>query len=99
MFVPLSITKSKHQYSVMQKECMPLNGFAMGHSFEISKDHAPPQWLSAQKMGSLLWQSKSMIVQEMAKQIPRRCSTAASTRLPQAGATLDSLQKAQKNDP
>ena len=56
-----SLNKSEQQYSVIQKECLAVvyalkqfQHYLLGCSFKITTDHAPLQWLSAQKMEGLL---------------------------------------------
>ena len=56
-----SLTKSEHNYSVIQKECLAavyamkqFRHYLLGCKFKLFTDHAPFQWLSAQKMNGLL---------------------------------------------
>ena len=56
-----ALTKSEKQYSVIQRECLALvyalkqfRHYLLGRSFTLVTDHAPLQWLSAQKMEGLL---------------------------------------------
>ena len=65
-----TLTKSERQYSVIQRECLAtvygmkqFRHYLLGRSFTLVTDHAPLQWLSAQKMEGLLcrW---SLAIQE-----------------------------------
>ena len=65
-----TLTKSERQYSVIQRECLAavygmkqFRHYLLGRSFKLVTDHAPLQWLSAQKMEGLLcrW---SLAIQE-----------------------------------
>ena len=56
-----TLTKSEQQYSTIQKECLAavyamkqFRHYLLGRSFQLVTDHAPLQWLSAQKMEGLL---------------------------------------------
>ena len=56
-----TLTKSEQQYSVIQKECLAavygmkqFRHYLLGRPFKLVTDHAPLQWLSAQKMEGLL---------------------------------------------
>ena len=56
-----ALTKSESNYSVIQKECLAVvfgmkqfRHYLLGRSFTLMTDHAPLQWLSAQKMQGLL---------------------------------------------
>ena len=55
------LTKSEQQYSTIQKECLAavyatkqFCHYLLGRPFQLITDHAPLQWLSAQKMEGLL---------------------------------------------
>ena len=61
VFMSLWNTKSEQNYSVIQRECLALvhalkqfRHYLLGRPFKILTDHAPLQWLSAQKMEGLL---------------------------------------------
>ena len=56
-----SLTTPEQQYSVIQRECLAVIyalkqfcHYLLGRYFEIVTDHAPLQWLSAQKMEGML---------------------------------------------
>ena len=56
-----ALSKAEHQYSVIQRECLAavygmkqFRHYLLGRSFKLVTDHAPLQWLSAQKMEGLL---------------------------------------------
>ncbi len=55
-----TLTRSERQYSVTQKGCLAVvltkqfRHYLLGCKFKLLKDHAPLQWLSAQKMEGLL---------------------------------------------
>ena len=56
-----ALTKSEKQYSVIQQECLAavaamkqFRHYLLGRHFTLVTDHAPLQWLSAQKMEGLL---------------------------------------------
>ena len=56
-----TLTKSESNYSVIQRECLAavfgmkqFRHYLLGRSFTLMTDHAPLQWLSAQKMEGLL---------------------------------------------
>ena len=57
------LTKSERNYSVIQKECLAIvyatkqfRHYLLGGQFQLWTDHAPLQWLSAQRMEGLLCQ-------------------------------------------
>ena len=65
-----ALSKAERQYSVIQRECLAavygmkqFRHYLLGRSFKLVTDHAPLQWLSAQKMEGLLcrW---SLAIQE-----------------------------------
>ena len=52
-----ALTVPERQYSVIQRECLAViyalkqfRHYLLGRTFQILTDHAPLQWLSAQKM-------------------------------------------------
>ena len=56
-----SLTAPERQYSVIQRECLAVvyalkqfRHYLLGRHFQILTDHAPLQWLSAQKMEGML---------------------------------------------
>ena len=56
-----SLTTPEQQYSVIQRECLAViyalkqfRHYLLGRYFKIVTDHAPLQWLSAQKMEGML---------------------------------------------
>ena len=60
-YVSRSLTAAQRQYSVIQRECLAvvyalkqLRHYLLGRKFRIITDHAPLQWLSAQKMEGML---------------------------------------------
>jgi len=65
-----SLTSSERNYSVIQRECLAIvfalkqfRHYLLGRPFKLYTDHAPLQWLSAQKMEGMLcrW---SLAIQE-----------------------------------
>ena len=55
------LNKSERNYSVIQKECLAVvyatkqfRHYLLGRQFQLCTDHAPLQWLSAQRMEGLL---------------------------------------------
>ena len=56
-----TLTEPEHHYSVIQRECLAVvyalkqvRHYLLGRSFLLITDHAPLQWLSAQKMEGML---------------------------------------------
>ena len=56
-----SLTHSERQYSTIQRECLAIvyalkqfRHYLLGRQFKLYTDHAPLQWLSAQKMEGML---------------------------------------------
>ena len=56
-----TLSKSERNYSVIQKECLAIVyttkqfwHYLLGRAFQLHTDHAPLQWLSAQRMEGLL---------------------------------------------
>ena len=56
-----ALSKAEKQYSVIQQECLAIvyatkqfRHYLLGRSFKLLTDHAPLQWLSAQKMEGML---------------------------------------------
>ena len=56
-----ALTKAERNYSVIQRECLAItyalkqfHHYLLGHKFHIVTDHAPLQWLLAQKMEGML---------------------------------------------
>ena len=56
-----SLTSPERQYSVIQRECLAViyalkqfRHYLLGRTFHLVTDHAPLQWLSAQKMEGML---------------------------------------------
>ena len=56
-----TLTKSERNYSVIQKECLAIvyatkqfRHYLLGRQFQLHIDHAPLQWLLAQRMEGLL---------------------------------------------
>ena len=73
-----SLTASERQYSVIQRECLAVvfalkqfRHYLLGRHFQLITDHAPLQWLSAQKMEGMLsrW---ALAMQEFDFQIVHR---------------------------
>ena len=61
VYASRTLTKSEQQYSTIQKECLAavyamkqFRHYLLGRPFQLITDHAPLQWLSAQKMEGLL---------------------------------------------
>eukprot|EP00731_Ephydatia_muelleri_P003131 Em0001g3131a len=109
-----SLNKSEQQYSVIQKECLAVvyalkqfRHYLLGRPFNITTDHAPLQWLSAQKMEGLLcrW---ALAIQEYDFQIEYKKGSqngnadALSRRsvgaITHSGQPLDDMRKAQRDD-
>lgn len=60
-YVSRSLTAPERNYSVIQRECLAVvhalkhfRHYLLGRPFQIDTDHAPLQWLSAQKMEGML---------------------------------------------
>ena len=56
-----ALTRAEQQYSVIQRECLAIifalkqfKHYLLGRQFKIFTDHAPLQWLAAQKMEGML---------------------------------------------
>ena len=56
-----TLSRSEQHYSVIQKECLAIvfalkqfRHYLLGRKFQLLTDHAPLQWLSAQKMEGML---------------------------------------------
>ena len=56
-----SLKSAERNHSVIQRECLAVvyalkqfRHYLLGHHFKVYTDHAPLQWLSAQKMEGLL---------------------------------------------
>ena len=73
-----SLTRAERQYSVIQRECLAIvyalkqfRHYLLGRHFRLFTDHAPLQWLSAQKMEGMLcrW---ALAMQEYSFQIVYR---------------------------
>ena len=116
-----ALTKAERQYSVIQRECLAavygmkqFRHYLLGRPFKLVTDHAPLQWLSAQKMEGLLcrW---SLAIQEYNFTIVYRRGTlntnaealsrcvnsedvAAATQI-QTHQSKEELIAAQQNDP
>ena len=70
VYASRSLTSSERNYSVIQRECLAIvfalkqfRHYLLGRPFHLYTDHAPLQWLSAQKMEGMLcrW---SLAIQE-----------------------------------
>ena len=117
-----TLTKPERNYSVIQKECLAavyamkqFRHYLLGRPFTLITEHAPLQWLSAQKMEGLLsrW---ALAIQEYDFDIQYRkgalntnadalshrdssISHSAVTTTTQADASREALRKAQQEDP
>jgi len=76
-----TLTKSESNYSVIQRECLAavfgmkqFCHYLLGRCFTLMMDHAPLQWLSAQKMEGLL-QRWALALQEYTSDIVYRKGT------------------------
>ena len=63
-----SLTSSECNYSVIQRECLAIvfalkqfRHYLLGRPFQLCTDHAPLQWLSAQKMEGMLCRWSAII--------------------------------------
>ena len=61
VYASRSLTASERQYSVIERECLAVvyalkqfRHYLLGRRFQLITDHAPLQWLSAQKMEGML---------------------------------------------
>lgn len=115
-----SLNTAEQHYSVIQKECLAIvfalkqfRHYLLGRPFKLVTDHAPLQWLSAQKMEGMLcrW---ALAMQEYSFCIEYRRGSlnsnadALSRRVPhtavsaatqiQSKNTKDELRQAQQND-
>ena len=114
-----TLTKSEQQYSTIQKECLAavyamkhFRHYLLGRPFQLVTDHAPLQWLSAQKMEGLLcrW---ALAMEEYSFDIVyrkgslngnadalSRLPTTTSTAVAMTSATpkVTDIQQAQQND-
>ena len=63
VYASISLTSSERNYSVIQCECLAIvfalilkqfRHYLLGRPFQLCTDHAPLQWLSAQKMEGML---------------------------------------------
>ena len=108
-----ALTKAEKHYSVIQQECLAavaamkhFRHYLLGHQFTLMTDHAPLQWLSAQKMEGLLchW---ALAMQEYNFSIVYRTGSSngnAANQLTPVAVTstrgiTDSLQSEQQADP
>ena len=115
-----SLNSAEQHYSVIQKECLAIvfalkqfRHYLLGRPFKLVTDHAPLQWLSAQKMEGMLcrW---ALAMQEYSFSIEYRkgslnsnadalsrrvphTTVSAATQIPPQE-TIDELHQAQQND-
>ncbi len=91
-----TLTEPERHYSIIQKECLAvvyalkqLHHDLLGRSFLLITDHAPLQWLSAQKMEGMLcrW---ALAMQEYDFQIVYRKGT--------LNANADALSQCNRSD-
>ena len=91
-----TLTEPEHHYSVIQRECLAVvyalkqfRHYLLGRSFLLITDHAPLQWLSAQKMEGMLchW---ALAMQEYDFQIVHRKDT--------LNANADALSRCNRSD-
>ena len=116
-----ALSKSEKNYSVIQKECLAIvygtkqfRHYLLGRSFTVLTDHAPLQWLSAQKMeGLLCWwalalQEYDFVVQyrkgsqnsnaDALSRLPS-CTVSATTAVVGVWEDRAALRLAQEQDP
>ena len=115
-----SLNRAEQHYSVIQKECLAIvfalkqfRHYLLGRPFKLVTDHAPLQWLSAQKMQGMLcrW---ALAMQEYSFSIEYRkgslnsnadalsrrvlhTTVSAATQIPPQD-TKDELRQAQQDD-